>query len=73
MELLLADNGVGIEKEDLKHILNGSISVTKDGLTKEAVFIQLPFHNIYASKPPNRYNYFCLKTQQKSKLQFWAD
>ena len=35
--------------------------------------IQLPLHNIYASKPPNRYNHFCLKTQQKSKLQFWAD
>ena len=35
--------------------------------------ILLPFHNIPAPKPPNRYNYFCLKTQQKSKLQFWAD
>ena len=35
MELLLADNGVGIEKEDLKHILNGSISVTKDGLKRK--------------------------------------
>ncbi len=41
MELLLADNGVGIEKEDLKHILNGFISVIKAGLKKAAVLVFL--------------------------------
>lgn len=41
MELLLADNGVGIEKEDLKHIFERLYKCDKGRSEKEAVLVFL--------------------------------
>lgn len=46
MQIRLADNGIGIEKEDLKHILNGSINAIRDGLKKAAVLGFLSHTNL---------------------------
>ena len=41
MKILVSDNGVGIEKSDLKHIFDDFINAIRDGLKKGAVLVWL--------------------------------